>query len=88
MSIAAIIRAEFEPAFANNVSMLALVSDQHAQYAQLLGDSLNNMLQEGQLQVKTRAEADHLFTPLADQKWLIEQVSNWVRSLDVVDSDG
>ena len=41
-----------------------------------------------QLQVKTRAEFSHLFTPLADQKCLIEKVSNWVRSLDVVDSDG
>ena len=87
LSIAAIVRAEFEPVFANKVNMLALLSDQHAHYAQLIGDSLKNWQQEGQLQISTRAEADHLFTPLADQKWLIDQVSNWVRHLDLMDSD-
>jgi pimeloyl-ACP methyl ester carboxylesterase len=82
-----IIRAEFEPALAKNISMLALLSDQHAQYAQLVGDSLQDLQQEGQLQVKTRAETDHLFTPLADQEWLIEQVSNWARNVNLLGSD-
>jgi len=87
LTMADIIRAEFEPALNNKVSMLALLSDQHAQYAQLLGDCLEDLQQGGQMQMKIRAEADHLFTPLADQKWLIEQVSAWVKNIDLVDSD-
>ena len=80
-TIADIVRAELEPALAQDIKLLMLRSDKHAQYERLLDDELQDLQQSGQLNIQSRSGTDHLFTPLIDQEWLIEQVSSWAKSI-------
>jgi pimeloyl-ACP methyl ester carboxylesterase len=46
----------------------------------LLGDAIEQMRTAGALQVALIAESDHMFTPLAAQRDLVETVGRWARA--------
>jgi hypothetical protein len=46
----------------------------------LLGDAIEQMRTAGALQVALITESDHMFTPLAAQRDLVETVGRWARA--------
>lgn len=82
-----IFRAELEPVLAHGCRLLLLFSDRHAHYVRLLEDAIENLGQEGQLEIGIYPEADHLFTGLEMQAALLERVRHWMDSLTTVQAD-
>lgn len=76
-----LLRAELAPALAQDCRLLLVISDRHAQLAELLGDGIRDLQDSGQLRLAVFPQADHLFTALNDQASFIGQVCQWVEVL-------
>jgi dienelactone hydrolase len=76
-----IVRTELEPALAQGCRLLVVFSDRHAQFAKLLGDGLQDLQRDCQLEMAVYPEADHLFTAMRTQDALVQRVCQWAQTL-------
>ena len=76
-----LIRQGLEPVMSQGTRLLVLLSDRHAQLFKLFGNELQDLLHSRDLQLEVFPEADHLFTLLEKQEFLVEHVCLWVEKL-------
>ncbi len=70
-------RQGMQPFIDQGTSILMVLSDRHAQYYKLHQEAFDALKSE-QFKTLVYAETDHLFTSLAVQQDLIEQVCMWL----------
>lgn len=80
-------RQRFEPLLAQGTRLLMVLSDRDAQFIKLLDGGVRDLQSDGQPQIEMHPKADHLFTSLKEKEALVEQVCDWMESLQRASSE-